>query len=101
MVKGKRERLICPTPPLKPAAKTQNLKPETTKHKVMPNPKWRHSKRRKRARRTHYKTEAPQIATCTTTGERHLFHHAFRLDGALYYRGQVVIPAKEVAEADA
>ncbi|MBK8192797.1 MAG: 50S ribosomal protein L32 [Lewinellaceae bacterium] len=65
----------------------------------MPNPKWRHSKRRKRARRTHYKAEVPQIATCKTTGEPHLLHHAYVVDGALYYRGQVLIPGKMSAEA--
>ncbi|HNE28255.1 MAG TPA: 50S ribosomal protein L32 [Saprospiraceae bacterium] len=67
----------------------------------MPNPKWRHSKRRKRARRTHYKTDAPQIATCPTTGERHLFHHAYMVEGNLYYRGQILISgeASDAAEA--
>ncbi|HOY05039.1 MAG TPA: 50S ribosomal protein L32 [Saprospiraceae bacterium] len=60
----------------------------------MPNPKWRHSKRRKRARRTHYKTEAPQVATCKTTGEKHLLHHAYTFEGDLYYRGQVLIPGR-------
>jgi len=64
----------------------------------MPNPKWRHSKRRKRARRTHFTTEVPQIATCPTTGERHLFHHAYMVDGDLYYRGQVLIPGNVSAE---
>lgn len=66
----------------------------------MPNPKWRHSKRRKRARRTHYKTEAPQIATCKTTGEPHLLHHAYRVEGNLYYRGQVIVAGKQVASAE-
>jgi large subunit ribosomal protein L32 len=65
----------------------------------MPNPKWRHSKRRKRARRTHYTAELPTLSTCSTTGQRHLRHHAFTHEGALYYRGQVVIPAREVADA--
>jgi large subunit ribosomal protein L32 len=67
----------------------------------MPNPKWRHSKRRKRARRTHYKTEVPQIATCKTTGEPHLLHHAYKVDGNLYYRGQILVPAKVSAEESA
>jgi large subunit ribosomal protein L32 len=66
----------------------------------MPNPKWRHSKRRKRARRTHYKTEAPQIATCKTTGEPHLLHHAYRVEGNLYYRGQMIVAGKQVVSAD-
>ena len=60
----------------------------------MPNPKWRHSKRRKRARRTHDKAEVPQIATCPTTGEQHRFHHAYLVEGDLYYRGQVLVPGK-------
>jgi large subunit ribosomal protein L32 len=67
----------------------------------MPNPKWRHSKRRKRARRTHYKTEAPQIATCKTTGEPHLLHHAYRVEGNLYYRGQMIVAGKQSAETEA
>ncbi|MCB0523558.1 MAG: 50S ribosomal protein L32 [Saprospiraceae bacterium] len=68
----------------------------------MPNPKWRHSKRRKRARRTHYKTEAPTLGTCKTTQETHLLHRAYVVDGDLYYRGQIIVPNKnsgEVAEA--
>jgi large subunit ribosomal protein L32 len=65
----------------------------------MPNPKWRHSKMRKRLRRTHYKVETPQLATCSTTGEKHLYHRAHLVDGALYYRGQVVIEAPEIRNA--
>ncbi len=60
----------------------------------MPNPKWRHSKRRKRARRTHYVTEAPTLGTCKTTGETHRLHRAYSVDGDLYYRGQVLVPAR-------
>jgi large subunit ribosomal protein L32 len=65
----------------------------------MPNPKWRHSKRRKRARRTHYKSEPPQIAVCSTTGEPHLLHHAYRHDGDLYYRGKLLVQGKQNKEA--
>lgn len=66
----------------------------------MPNPKWRHSKQRKRKRRTHYKAETPQLAVCKTTGITHIMHHAFWHDGNLYYKGQVVIKgAEEAAEA--
>jgi large subunit ribosomal protein L32 len=66
----------------------------------MPNPKWRHSKRRKRARRTHYKAEAPQISTCKITGEKHLYHRAYFIDGSMFYKGQVVVQGAvpEVAE---
>ena len=65
----------------------------------MPNPKWRHSKRRKRARRTHYKSEAPNLATCATTGEKHLLHHAYWVEDVLYYRGKILVAPKETAEA--
>ncbi|MBK8956321.1 MAG: 50S ribosomal protein L32 [Saprospiraceae bacterium] len=57
----------------------------------MPNPKWRHSKQRKRKRRTHYKAETPQLATCKTTGVTHIMHHAFWHEGSMYYKGNVVI----------
>ncbi len=67
----------------------------------MPNPKTRHSKQRKRKRRTHYKAETPQLTTCKTTGATHIMHHAHWFDGALYYKGNVVIQgaSKETAEA--
>lgn len=57
----------------------------------MPNPTRHHSKTRKRQRRTHYKAEAPTLATCPTTGEKHLFHRAHWYEGKLYYRGEVVM----------
>jgi large subunit ribosomal protein L32 len=57
----------------------------------MPNPKWRHSKQRKRKRRTHYKAETPQLGTCKTTGETHIMHHAYWHEGSMYYKGNVVI----------
>ncbi|HMS30336.1 MAG: 50S ribosomal protein L32 [Saprospiraceae bacterium] len=66
----------------------------------MPNPKWRHSKTRKRKRRTHYKAEAPQISTCKTTGAVHMYHHAYWHEGSMYYKGQVVIPAAESTAAE-
>ena len=39
----------------------------------MAHPKRKISKTRRDKRRTHYKAVAPQIATCTTTGEAHLY----------------------------
>jgi large subunit ribosomal protein L32 len=66
----------------------------------MPNPKWRHSKRRKRARRTHDTVDLPQLTTCATTGERHRMHYAYKVDGATYYRGQVLIPATVSTETE-
>lgn len=62
----------------------------------MAHPKSRTSKQRKRKRRTHYKAATPQIATCTTTGERHLYHRAYYdSEGNMYYRGKVLVKAAE------
>jgi len=47
-------------------------------------------------RRTHFKAVADNIATCPTTGQPHLFHHAHWHEGKLYYKGRVVAE-KEVA----
>ncbi len=66
----------------------------------MPNPKWRHSKRRKRARRTHDVAAMPALGACPTTGEVHRLHRAYKVDGNLYYRGHIVIPAVVVADAE-
>ena len=65
----------------------------------MAHPKRKISKTRRDKRRTHYKAVAPQIATCTTTGEAHLYHRAHRHDGKLYYRGKVLIDNSAEAEA--
>jgi large subunit ribosomal protein L32 len=61
----------------------------------MPNPKWRHSKSRKRSRRTHDKAAVPQIATCSKTGEKHVYHHAYYVGDDLFYRGKVLVKAQE------
>ena len=61
-------------------------------------PKRRVSHTRAAKRRTHYKIEAPNVATCPTTGQPHLFHHAHWHEGKMYYRGRVVME-KESAEA--
>jgi ribosomal protein L32 len=67
----------------------------------MPNPKWRHSKRRKRARRTHDKAAMPTLSTCSKTGEVHVLHQAYRTaEGDLYYRGHVLIPGSPAAAAE-
>jgi large subunit ribosomal protein L32 len=42
------------------------------------------------------KAVADNIATCPTTGQPHLFHHAHWHEGKLYYKGKVVAE-KEVA----
>ncbi len=64
----------------------------------MPNPKWRHSKRRKRARRTHYKAPLPTLSTCSVTKETHLRHHAYMHGEDLYYRGRVLVSAPSAEE---
>ncbi len=66
----------------------------------MPNPRTRHSKRRTRARRTHYKAELPTLATCKTTGEVHRFHTAYKHEGSLFYKGKMIVQGKVVAETE-
>ena len=62
----------------------------------MAHPKSRISKQRKRKRRTHKKVSIPQVATCSTTGEKHLMHRAYYdADNNLYYRGKLLIQAEE------
>jgi len=64
----------------------------------MAHPKSRISKQRKHKRRTHLKAAIPQIATCTTTGERHIYHHTYNdAEGNLFYRGKLL---KKVAEEE-
>ncbi|HEY4798377.1 MAG TPA: 50S ribosomal protein L32 [Bacteroidia bacterium] len=55
----------------------------------MPNPKRRHSKSRSRKRRTHYKAQAPTLATCSNCGSPTLMHRVCQECG--YYRGKQVI----------
>lgn len=64
----------------------------------MAHPKSRISKQRKRKRRTHKKLTAPQISICPTTGEPHLYHRAYEVDGDLYYRGKILV--KEAEDED-
>ncbi|MBX2845910.1 MAG: 50S ribosomal protein L32 [Saprospiraceae bacterium] len=61
----------------------------------MAHPKSRISKQRKRKRRTHYKSDVPNVVKCPTTGEPHLRHHAYEVDGNIYYRGKLFIAAEE------
>ncbi|HEX8532019.1 MAG TPA: 50S ribosomal protein L32, partial [Cytophagales bacterium] len=51
----------------------------------MAHPKRRISRTRRDKRRTHYKAVAAQVSTCQTTGEPHLSHRAYVVDGNLYY----------------
>ena len=57
----------------------------------MAHPKRKISKTRRDKRRTHYKARVPQIATCKTTGESHLYHRAHWHEGKLHYKGKVLI----------
>lgn len=67
----------------------------------MPNPRTRHSKSRTRSRRTHDNVAIPQIATCKTTGESHLMHHAYKVGSDLYYRGKVLVRGKVEEDTEA
>lgn len=57
----------------------------------MAHPKHRISQTRQAKRRTHYKIEAPNVSTCPTTGQPHMFHRAHWFEGKLYYKGKVVM----------
>lgn len=61
----------------------------------MAHPKRRHSKTRRDKRRTHYKIDAPTIATDKTTGEAHIYHRAHWHEGKMYYKGKIVIDKAE------
>ncbi|MFN3916397.1 MAG: 50S ribosomal protein L32 [Flavobacteriales bacterium] len=61
----------------------------------MAHPKRKISKTRRDKRRTHDKAVAPQIATCPTTGEAHLYHRAHWSEGKLYYKGKVVMEKEQ------
>jgi len=65
----------------------------------MAHPKRKISKTRRDKRRTHYKAADQHIATCSKTGEAHLYHRAHWHEGKLYYRGKVLVDAVETAEA--
>ena len=57
----------------------------------MAHPKRKISKTRRDKRRTHYKAQLPQLATCPTTGTVHVYHRAYYVDGDLYYKGKLVL----------
>ncbi len=63
----------------------------------MAHPKRKTSKARRDKRRTHYKAVAKQLSVCPTTGEQHLPHRAFWLEGKLYYKGKVVMEKEVLA----
>ena len=57
---------------------------------AMAHPKRKISKTRRNKRRTHYKSDAPVIAICPSTGVSHIFHRAYVHEGKLYYKGKLV-----------
>ncbi|MBQ8959353.1 MAG: 50S ribosomal protein L32 [Bacteroidales bacterium] len=61
----------------------------------MAHPKRRQSHTRGAKRRTHYKAETPNVTIDPVTGTMHVMHRAYYVDGDLYYRGQLVMAAKQ------
>ncbi|MGE9516220.1 MAG: 50S ribosomal protein L32 [Solitalea-like symbiont of Acarus siro] len=57
----------------------------------MPNPKRRHSKSRTRSRKANFKSVAPTLSICKKTGTIHERHHAYEVDGNLFYKGEMFI----------
>tara|TARA_B110000914_G_C15430122_1_gene430963 strand:+ start:821 stop:1000 length:180 start_codon:yes stop_codon:yes gene_type:complete len=57
----------------------------------MAHPKRKISKTRRDKRRTHYKAVAPTLSLCSSTGETHLRHRAYFVDGTLFYRGKQLV----------
>jgi large subunit ribosomal protein L32 len=55
---------------------------------------------RKRNRRGHDSIALPTLSTCKTTGETHLRHRAYKHEGDLYYKGQLMVKGKAVAAAE-
>ncbi|MFM2269423.1 MAG: ribosomal protein [Bacteroidota bacterium] len=64
----------------------------------MPNPRNRHSRQRKRTRRGHDKVALPTLSLCKTTGETHMRHTAYKHEGDIFYRGQLLVKGKAVVE---
>ena len=62
----------------------------------MAHPKRKISKQRKNKRRTHYEAVTPSLATCAATGAIHVPHHAYNVDGNLYYNGKLVIENTQI-----
>jgi len=62
----------------------------------MAHPKRQHSKQRQRKRRTHYKTDAPQLATCTNCQKLVLPHRVCPFCG--FYKGQLVVDVVGIQE---
>ena len=57
----------------------------------MAHPKRRQSSTRRDKRRTHDKLTPKAISICQTTGETHLRHKAYVVEGDLYLHGKVAV----------
>jgi large subunit ribosomal protein L32 len=57
----------------------------------MAHPKRRTSSATRDKRRTHYKLTPKAVTLCQNTGELHLRHKAYVVDGDLYLHGKVAI----------
>ena len=57
----------------------------------MAHPKRRQSSTRRDKRRTHDKLTPKAVTICPNTGELHLRHKAYVVDGDLYHNGKVAI----------
>ncbi|MBT9395487.1 50S ribosomal protein L32 [Hymenobacter sp. NST-14] len=57
----------------------------------MAHPKRRTSSATRDKRRSHYKLTPKAVTLCANTGELHLRHKAYVVDGDLYLNGKVVI----------
>lgn len=67
----------------------------------MPTPKKKTSRSRRDMRRSHDALATPAIGFDKKMGEFHAPHHAFKSsDGAFYYRGKEIIPAKVKKSAE-
>ena len=54
-------------------------------------PKRKQSKTRGRKRRTHWKAKDNAcVSVCSQTGQTHLRHRAYYVDGVLYYKGKIL-----------
>ncbi|OUJ74427.1 50S ribosomal protein L32 [Hymenobacter crusticola] len=57
----------------------------------MAHPKRRQSSTRRDKRRTHDKLTPKAVTICPNTGELHLRHKAYVVDGDLYHNGKVAV----------
>ncbi|MEZ5006739.1 MAG: 50S ribosomal protein L32 [Chitinophagales bacterium] len=62
----------------------------------MAHPKRKTSKQRRDKRRTHVKASIPDVQICKETNEPHLRHHAYLVDGDLYYKGKLFSEGKDL-----